>query len=197
MYLGDAFPIFPDYLLIPLPLSTFLGYHHLIFRDIQEAVRLKLEKLLAANPERIDYYAKYQAIIAGYNKEQDRATIEKAFEELMKLVKELDDEEKRYVREGFDSDDELAVYDMLFKDGLSKSDIKKIKEVAIDLLKKVREKIAELDHCWDKEETRAEVGNLIRDVLYAELPEDYSDSAILDCRQRIYEYIYTRYGEAA
>ncbi len=67
----------------------------------------------------------------------------------------------------------------------------------LNKLKKVRDKIAELDHCWDKEETRAEVGNLIRDILYEELPEDYSDSAILDCRQRIYEYIYTRYGEAA
>ena len=166
-------------------------------RDIQEAVRAKLEKLLAANPERMDFYTRYQAIITRYNKEQDRATIEKAFEELMKLVKELDDEEKRYVREGFDSDDELAVYDMLFKDGLSKSDIKKIKDVAVELLKKVGDKIAEFDHCWDKEETRAEVGNLIRNILYAELPEDYSDSAIFECHQRIYEYIYTRYGEAA
>ena len=59
---------------------------NLFMFDIQEAVKAKLEKLLAANPQRIDYYTRYQAIISGYNREQDRATIEKAFEELLKLA---------------------------------------------------------------------------------------------------------------
>ena len=39
---------------------------------------------------------------------------------------------------------------------MSKADIKKIKAVAVELLRKVKDKIAELDHCWDKEGTRAE-----------------------------------------
>ena len=170
---------------------------NLFMLDIQEAVGAKLAKLLVANPQRIDYYTRYQTIISEYNVEQDRAAIEKAFEELLKLASELNGEEQRYVREDFNSDDELAIYDMLFQEGMSKTDIKKIKNVAVELLMKIKDKISQLDHCWEKEETRAEVENLIRDTLYMKLPEDYSDSAISVCHHNIYEYIYTRYGEVS
>ena len=76
---------------------------NLFMCDIQEAVKAKLKKLLAANPQRIDYYTRYQAIISAYNREHDRAAIEKAFEELLKLTSKLNEEEQRYVREGFSS----------------------------------------------------------------------------------------------
>ena len=59
------------------------------------------------------------------------------------------------------------------------------------------EKIAELDHWTDKQETKAAVDNLIRDTLWAELPECYDEISISEYRQRIYEYVYTRYKVAA
>lgn len=136
-------------------------------------------------------------ITADYNSEQDRATIEKTFMDLMDLANSLDKEEQRYVREGFESDEELSLYDMLSRDDLSKTDIKKIKEVAASLLKKIKAKIAELDHWTDKQETKAAVDNLIRDTLWAELPECYDEISISEYRQRIYEYVYTRYRVAA
>ena len=117
--------------------------------------------------------------------------------DLMNLANSMQQEEKRYVREGFDSDEELSLYDLLFKEDLSKNDIKKIKEVAVELLQKVKAKIAELDHWTDKQETKAAVDNLIRDTLWAELPESYTELQISEYRQRIYEYVYTRYKEAA
>ena len=80
---------------------------------------------------------------------------------------------------------------------LTKADIKKIKEVAATLLQKVKAKIAELDHWTDKQETKAAVDNLIRDTLWEELPESYDEISISGYRQRIYEYVYTRYKEAA
>ena len=86
---------------------------------------------------------------------------------------------------------------MLFREDLSKADIKKIKEVAADLLKKVKAKIAELDHWTDKQETKATIDNLIRDTLWSELPECYDELSISGYRQRIYEYVYTRYKDAA
>ena len=57
--------------------------------------------------------------------------------------------------------------------------------------------IAALDHWTDKQETKAAVDNLIRDTLWAELPESYDEISISEYRQRIYEYVYTRYKEAA
>ena len=142
-------------------------------------------------------YERYQQIITEYNSEQDRSQIEKTFMDLMNLANSMEQEVKRYVREGFTSDEELSLYDLLFKDDLSPADIKKLKTVAVDLLKKVKAKIAELDHWTDKQETKAEVDNLIRDTLWAELPESYDEISISSYRQKIYEYLYTRYKEAA
>ena len=170
---------------------------NLVLKDLEELIQQKLNDLLFSNPNRINYYERYQKIIEDYNGEQDRATIEKTFMELMDLAGSLDREEQRYVREGFTSDEELSLYDMLFRDDLSKKDIKKIKEVASTLLQKIKAKIAELDHWTDKQETKAAVDNLIRDTLWAELPESYDEISISEYRQRIYEYVYTRYKEAA
>ena len=170
---------------------------NLIMKDLEEIIQLKLDRLLLNNPNRIDYYERYQQIITDYNSEQDRATIEKTFMDLMDLASHLDNEEKRYAREGFDSDEELSVYDMLFRENLSKADIQKIKGVASSLLKKIKAKIAELDHWTDKQETKAAVDNLIRDTLWEELPECYDEISISEYRQRIYEYVYTRYRVAA
>lgn len=169
---------------------------NLILRDIQDLLQERIACMMTENPSRINFYEKYQKIIQEYNQEQDRASIEKTFEELTKLSNELSEEEKRYVREGFSSDEELSVYDLLFSDNLNAQDIKKIKEVAKDLLKKIKDKIAELDHWTDKQETKAEVDNLIRDTLWAELPESYDDLSISKYRQKIYEYVYMRYPAA-
>ena len=166
---------------------------NLVMKDLEEVIQQKLDRLLLNNPNRIDYYERYQQIIEEYNSEQDRATIEKTFMDLMDLANSLDQEEQRYVREGFTSDEELSLYDMLFREDLSQNDIKKIKKVATTLLQKIKAKIAELDHWTDKQETKAEVDNLIRDTLWAELPESYDEISISEYRQRIYEYVYTRY----
>ena len=153
--------------------------------------------MLFTNPERINYYERYQQIIDDYNSEQDRATIEKTFMDLMDLANSMNQEEQRYVREGFVSDEELSFYDMLFREDLSKNDIKKLKEVAATLLQKIKTKISELNHWTDKQETKAVVDNLIRDTLWAELPECYDEVSISVYRQQIYEYVYTRYKEVA
>lgn len=170
---------------------------NLVFKDLEELIRMKLDKMLFANPERINYYERYQQIIDDYNSEQDRATIEKTFMDLMDLANRMNQEEQRYVREGFASDEELSLYDMLFREDLSKNDIKKLKEVAVTLLQKIKAKISGLDHWTDKQETKAVVDNLIRDALWAQLPECYDEVSISVYRQQIYEYVYTRYKEAA
>ena len=170
---------------------------NLVMKDLEDLIRVRLEAMLFNNPDRIKYHERYQQIIEEYNSQQDRATIEKTFDELMQLVKDMDQEEQRYVREGFSSDEELSLYDMLFSENLSKQDIQKIKKVAVDLLEKVKAKIAELDHWTDKQETKATIDNLIRDTLWAELPESYDEVSISVYRQKIYEYVYTRYKNVA
>ena len=167
---------------------------NLIMKDIQELLQERIAQMLAANPLRINFYEKYQAIIQDYNQEQNRATIEKTFEELMKLSKELTEEEKRYIREGFDNDEQLSMYDILFKNDLSKQDIKKLKTVAKDLLDKIKSQLATMDHPFDKQETQAALLISIRDLLWAELPDSYPDDSINHYQNAIFNYVYHQYG---
>ena len=170
---------------------------NLVMKDLEEVLEQKLNKMLFANPDRINYYERYQQIINDYNSEQDRATIEKTFMDLMKLANQMNQEEQRYAREGFTSDEELSLYDMLFRADLNKNDIKKLKGVAVTLLQKIKAKISEFDHWADKQDTRAEIENLIRDTLWTELPVCYDEVSISDYRQKIYTYVYTRYKRGA
>lgn len=170
---------------------------NLAFMDLDELIQVRLDAMMRENPRRVDYYIRYQQIIEEYNSEQDRANIEKTFMELMNLANSMNEEEQRYVREGFSSDEELSMYDMLFDENLSKEDIKKIKKIAVDLLDKIKIKIAELDHWTDKQETKAEVDTLIGKILWEELPESYSDQRIFEYRKLIFEYVFMRYKQVA
>ena len=166
-------------------------------KDIQELLQERIAQMLAQNPMRINFYEKYQKIIEEYNKEQNRATIEETFNALMRLSQQLTEEEKRYVREGFENDEQLSMYDVLMKDDLSKEDIKKLKKVAKELLDKIKELLESMDHPFDKQETKATIIITIRDVLWEKLPESYSDESINYYRDAVFDYVNRRYGGVA
>lgn len=169
---------------------------NLLLKDLKDLVEDRLADMMKLNPTRINYYERYQKIIEEYNAEQDKALIEKTFIDLLNFVNDLDDEEKRYVREGFENEEELAIYDLLMKDSLTPAEIKKIKQLSKILLERIKAKIKELDHWTEKEETRAAVDVLIRDTLWSELPESYDEVALSAYRQRIYEFVYSTYPAA-
>lgn len=72
----------------------------------------------------------------------------------MRLTEKLSEEEKRYIREGFENDEQLSLYDILEKKDLSKEDIQKLKKVAKDLLNKIKSMLETMDHPFDKQETK-------------------------------------------
>ena len=169
---------------------------NLLIKDLEELVQDRLSKMMAVNSSRVDYYTRYMGIIEAYNSEQDRSTIERTFMDLMNLAQSMSEEQQRYVREGFSNDEELSIYDLLFSENLSKADITKIKKMSIDLLQKIKERIGQMDHWTDKQETRAAVDVLIRNVLYEEIPDSMFDR--LDVyRNAIFEYVFTHYRQAA
>ena len=95
-------------------------------QTLKHAVEQRLQRLLARNPLRTDFQERYERIVAEYNREKDRVTIERTFEELLKFVQGLDQEESRAVQEGLD-EESLAIFDLLRKADLSGPDIKRIK----------------------------------------------------------------------
>ena len=73
-------------------------------QNLKQAIEIKLRRLLEQNPLRTDFQRHYEKVVAEYNREKDRLTIEQTFEALIKLVQELDNEETRAMREGLDEE---------------------------------------------------------------------------------------------
>ncbi len=170
---------------------------NLILKDIQELLQERIALMLAQNPGRINFYEKYQEIIREYNQEQNRVNIEQTFEELMQLSQQLTEEEKRYVREGFENDEQLSMYDVLMKEDLSKEDIKKLKKVAVELLAKIKNMLKDMSNPFDNPAAKATIIITIRDMLWSELPESYSDESINYYKDVVYNYVSQRYGMMA
>lgn len=170
-----------------------LKHQNLVLKDIDELIKQRIAAMIRNNPSRINFYEEYQRIIKEYNAEQDRASIEKTFMALINLSRTLDEEEKRFVREGFEDDEQLTIYDLLFKEDISKSDIDKLKKVSVDLLVMVKNRIATLHNWREKDTTTAMIGQLIHDTLYERLPESYDFSDIDLYSKKLYEYIFERY----
>ena len=167
---------------------------NLVMKDIQELLQERISQMMAQNPARINFYEKYQEIIREYNQEQNRVNIEHTFEELMQLSQQLTEEEKRYVREGFENDEQLSMYDVLMKENLSKEDIKKLKKVAVDLLAKIKEMLGRMSNPFDNPTAKATIIVTIRDTLWSNLPESYSDESINYYKDAVYNYVSQRYG---
>lgn len=95
----------------------------------------------------------------------------------MALDKDLDDERRRFVREGFDNDTQLAIFDMLRKETLAPAEIGKLKKAARELLP-ILEQRALLAQYWSQRaSSRAEVETAILNYFWSELPDPAYDEA--------------------
>ncbi len=132
-------------------------HKHSAVQDIREIVEAKLTQMLSHNPLRMDYYKKYQGIVADYNREKDRATVEATFAELVALAASLDAEQRRAAEEGL-SQDELALFDLLFRDKLSKSDREHLKQASKGLLASLQGLLRPMEEWTQKKHTSRSEG---------------------------------------
>lgn len=167
------------------------AYKETAILTLQERIQERLDRMLALNPSRIDLYKRYQEIIAEYNRDKDAAEIQRVFDDLFKLHDSLDFEEKRYVREGFKNDKELAVYDLLSKDKASftKSDIEKIKKVVQLLMDTVETRRHEMGDLRDRASAQAQMKVAIIDRLLEGMPDGYSSEDIDSRAEVVYQYV--------
>jgi len=123
-------------------------------------------------------------------------TIEQNFEALLKLVKELDKEESRAIREGLD-EESLALFDLLKKPDLSAPAIKRIKKVAVELLRTLKTEKLKIYQWRDRETTRDAVRIAIRDFLWKEdtgLPVDsYTEDEVSVKSEDVFRHVYRAY----
>jgi len=165
---------------------------HAALQDIRNVIEAKLAQMLAKNPTRMDYYKKYQEIIAEYNREKDRATVEETFAKLINIARNLDEEERRAAQEGL-NDDELALFDLLFKDKISKTDRERLKQASRDLLASLKKLFQQMRDWTQNTTTQAEVKVFILDNLWQSLPRPpYKDEEIEKVASNVYDHVWQR-----
>jgi type I restriction enzyme R subunit len=159
-------------------------------QDIRALVEKKLRQMLQQNPLRMDYYRRYSEIIADYNGEKDRVTIEDTFAKLVALANSLDEEQRRAVEEGL-SEEELALFDLLKKDNLTKVDRERLKLASRSLLEELRRLLKALEQWTQKEQTQAEVKVFILDQVFQALPSPpFTEAEKEAAADRAYRHIW-------
>lgn len=165
---------------------------HAAVQDIRVLVEERLQRMLAQNPERMDFYRRYQEIVADYNREKDRVTIEETFVRLVQLVRELDAEQRRAAEEGL-TEDELALFDLLRRDDITKAERERVKRASKALLAAVQRAASEATDWRQNAATQADMHMRIYDTLWDELPRPpFTEGETKALALRIYDFQWQR-----
>jgi type I restriction enzyme R subunit len=162
---------------------------HIEVEKLKGAINARLRRLVRLNKLRINLLEKLNELIEEYN--SGATNIEVFFDKLLVLAKELNEEEKRGISENL-SEEELAVFDLLYKPDLSENEKKQVKLAAKHLLEVLKKEKFVLD--WRKrQQSRATVLITIRDMLDKELPRSYTPEIYQQRCDLVYHHIYDSY----
>ena len=143
-----------------------------VILQLQDRIEQALKRLIAQNDSRYEFMTQYQKILEKYNSNLADVTIQQIFEELIAVHSALSQEEIRYIKEGFSSDYELALFDKLNKPQLNKKERDEVKSFAQELLTKIQARTAQLQDWKLQESTRADIKTLILGEIYIKLPKE-------------------------
>ena len=158
---------------------------------LKNSLVANVNRMCEVNKSRMNYMEKLNGLIKEYN--DGSRTVEAIFKRLVKLAQQLKEEEKRYIREELENEQQLAMFDLLIKPepDLSDKEKKEVKAVSRILYDKLVEGILTLD--WrKKQEKKAEVQVAIKTILNEGLPQVYDKRIFDDKRSAIYDYVYDR-----
>ncbi|MBA4388403.1 MAG: DEAD/DEAH box helicase [Verrucomicrobia bacterium] len=169
------------------------GRTRTLIDKLKAALDARLRKMILHNRMRMDYQTRFEQMIAEYN--SGSKNVEQFFKELSKYVQDLDDEEKRGMRESL-NEEELALFDILTKPEmkLTEKERKAVKRVAQELLQKLKTERLVLD--WRKrQQTRAAVRLVIEQSL-DELPRTYTKEIFGKKCDLVYQHIFDNYQDS-
>lgn len=167
-------------------------YKNVVILNLKEQIEKRLAMILARNPTRIDLYGRYQEIVKEYNKDKDDAEIQKVLDDLTATMTSLDEEGRRYLREGLDNEDQLAVFALLQKESLNKSDRDSIEEIAVELLEKLNNGQIQIQRLKEIATVQAKVKAEIIKHLFANMPSGVYDADEISVKTNaVFAHIYT------
>lgn len=157
---------------------------------LKTAITEKIMMMVAINRSRLNLLERYQQMLEEYNTVS--ANAESIYEELIKFAQELNEEEKRHIKEEL-TEEELAIFDILMKPApaLTTRDINKIKKIAKELLESLKREKFGLE--WRRrQQTRASVLLAIQDYL-DQLPEAFTPELYQEKCNSVYQHIFEAY----
>ena len=162
---------------------------HIHAERLKNAVKRKLTEMVRVNRSRLNFLEKLQRMIDEYN--SGAINVEMFFDKLLAFARELREEEKRGISENL-TEEELAIFDLLYKPDLTANEKKQVKLVAKRLLAVLKKEKLVLD--WRKrQQTRADVVITIRDILNDGLPRNYTPEVYQQKCDTVYQHIYDAY----
>jgi len=159
---------------------------------LKAAIRARLEKMIQLNRTRADFAEKFEALIDSYN--AGSRSIEELFAELMDISNNLNDEQKRHVRENM-TEEELVIFDILTRPAPELSG-----EERVEVKKAARELLARLEALlvlnWRQKSTaRSQLKLAIEDTLDSGLPRAYTPELYNQKCSAVFEHVYESYPE--
>ena len=160
--------------------------------ELKAAIRAQLEKLIRLNKTRANYADKFEELIESYN--SGSRNIEDLFEELLKLSRNLSDEQQRHVRESM-TEEELVILDILTRPApeLTSDERTEVKKVARDLLARLKQLL--VLNWRQKSSARSQLKMTIEDVLDTGLPRAYEKPLYQQKCSAVFEHLYESYPE--
>jgi type I restriction enzyme R subunit len=164
------------------------GRKRIEIEKLKSQIEMWLDEIIDVNRTRMDFKERYMVMIDEYIRGSEN--LDEIFKRLIEFTKELQEEEQRYIREGLENEEELAVYDLLTKPDmkLKKKDTAQVKRIARQLLETLKKEKLVLD--WKKkQQTRAGVKLTIEKELDY-LPEIYTADTYNQKCDLVYKYVY-------
>lgn len=159
---------------------------------LKAAIRAQLEKLIRLNKTRADFAEKFEELIESYN--NGSRNIEELFEELLKLSRNLSEEQQRHVRENM-TEEELVIFDILTRPAPKLSDAERaeVKKVTRELLARLKQLL--VLNWRQKSSARSQIKLAIEDVLDSCLPRAFDKPLYEQKCSALFEHVYESYPE--
>ncbi len=149
----------------------------------------KIAEMVRKNKKRTKFMDRLLALLQEYN--SGAHDVDKLFDDLISLAKDLSVEEQRAVKENL-NEEELAIFDLLVKENLNPDEVAKIKGTAHELLENLKPLL--VPHWRDFETNRSGVKSAISDILFEKLPAPtYTEQDCEFKKFEVYNFVYENY----
>ncbi|WP_158430848.1 type I restriction endonuclease subunit R [Mycoplasma parvum] len=164
-----------------------------IFEDLKNRIFKKTQEVLDKNPTLINFFNEYNKLIEKWNQSIEPTELEKVFNDMLELSKQVWKEDDRYKEEGFEHVSELTLSD-ISKKTISNSekeevDSESIKTFSKKVFRKFNDYSQEVDNPFEKEVTSSEIKTILKNIIFAEFPIALNSEKTNILRDSFFNYL--------